>query len=82
MEEPVLKIEHLNISFLQYTNGMRQSQLDVIRDLDEFYSSLVFRKMLLYTISPLYSTPGYSLHKSRYGFSSSSTAGKRPTALS
>ncbi|GAA0794893.1 ABC transporter ATP-binding protein [Faecalicatena orotica] len=34
MEEPVLKIEHLNISFLQYTNGMRQSQLDVIRDLD------------------------------------------------
>lgn len=34
MEEPVLKIEHLNISFLQYTNGIRQSQLDVIRDLD------------------------------------------------
>lgn len=34
MEEPVLKIEHLNISFLQYTNSMRQSQLDVIRDLD------------------------------------------------
>lgn len=33
-QEPVLKIEHLNISFRQYTEGMRQTQLDVIRDLD------------------------------------------------
>lgn len=32
--EPVLKIEHLSITFTQYDRGMRQTQLPVIRDLD------------------------------------------------
>lgn len=32
--ELILKIEHLNISFRQYEGGVRQKQLDVIRDLD------------------------------------------------
>lgn len=33
-EGPILKIEHLNISFRQYESGTHQTQLDVIRDLD------------------------------------------------
>ena len=31
---PVLKIEHMNISFTQYDRGMHQTELPVIRDLD------------------------------------------------
>lgn len=31
---PILQIEHLNISFQQYESGIRQTNLDVIRDLD------------------------------------------------
>lgn len=31
---PILKIEHLKISFRQYERGMRQTQLDVIRNLN------------------------------------------------
>ena len=31
---PVLKIEHMNITFTQYDRGMHQTELPVIRDLD------------------------------------------------
>lgn len=31
---PVLKIEHMNITFTQYDKGMHQTELPVIRDLD------------------------------------------------
>ena len=34
MKETILKIEHMNISFTQYTQGMRQIELPVIRNLD------------------------------------------------
>lgn len=34
MDETILKIEHLNISFSQYGKGLRQIELPVIRDLD------------------------------------------------
>lgn len=34
MKETVLKIEHMNISFTQYGQGMRQIELPVIRNLD------------------------------------------------
>lgn len=34
MKETVLKIEHMNISFTQYSQGLRQTKLPVIRDLD------------------------------------------------
>ena len=31
--KPVLQIDHLSISFTQYSQGMRQRELPVIRDL-------------------------------------------------
>lgn len=34
MKETVLKIEHMNITFTQYSQGLRQTMLPVIRDLD------------------------------------------------
>lgn len=34
MKETILKIEHMNISFTQYGQGLRQIELPVIRDLD------------------------------------------------
>lgn len=34
MDVPVLKIEHMNISFIQYDRGMRQVELPTIRDLN------------------------------------------------
>ena len=34
MEHPVLKIEHMNITFTQYKKGLRQTELPVIRDLN------------------------------------------------
>ena len=34
MDVPVLKIEHMNISFTQYDRGMRQVELPTIRDLN------------------------------------------------
>lgn len=33
-QTPVLKIEHMNITFTQYDRGMHQTELPVIRDLD------------------------------------------------
>lgn len=33
-EKPILTIKHLNISFTQYEQGLRQIQLAAIRDLD------------------------------------------------
>ena len=33
-DAPVLKIEHMSISFTQYDRGMHQTSLPVIRDLD------------------------------------------------
>ncbi len=33
MSDPILKIEHMNISFTQYGQGLRQTELPVIRDL-------------------------------------------------
>lgn len=34
MEHPVLKIEHMNITFTQYEKGLHQTELPVIRDLN------------------------------------------------
>ena len=31
---PILKIEHLNISFTQYEHGLRRETMTVIRDMD------------------------------------------------
>ena len=33
-QTPVLKIEHMNITFTQYDRGMHQTELPAIRDLD------------------------------------------------
>jgi len=33
-QTPILKIEHMNITFTQYDRGMRQTELPVIRNLD------------------------------------------------
>lgn len=42
MKDPVLKIEHMNITFTQYDRGMRQVELPVIRDLEvEVYAGEV-----------------------------------------
>lgn len=42
MKDPVLKIEHMNITFTQYDRGMRQVELSVIRDLEvEVYAGEV-----------------------------------------
>ncbi len=41
-QTPILKIEHMNITFTQYDRGMRQTELPVIRNLDvEVHAAVV-----------------------------------------